>query len=89
MDIYVLRFAYCYRNRLLISLYWPETEMCSIRDDGELIIQNNAQRQSPRPMSNEWHYFRPTYLPTTYEQRSANCIGAMKKRYWRHVASSA
>jgi hypothetical protein len=29
-------FAYCYRNRLLILLYWPETEICSIRNDGKL-----------------------------------------------------
>jgi hypothetical protein len=34
--------AYCYRTRLLISLYWPETEMWSIRGDAELKNQNNA-----------------------------------------------
>jgi hypothetical protein len=36
--------------------------MCLIRDDGELKIKNNAQHHSPRPIHNNWHYFRPTLV---------------------------
>ncbi len=34
-----------------------------MRGDSKLNIQNNAQRQSPRPMFNKWHYFRHWTLP--------------------------
>jgi hypothetical protein len=37
-------------------------EIGSIRDDSELKIQNNAQRHSPRPIRNDWCYFRPTLV---------------------------
>jgi hypothetical protein len=36
--------------------------MYSIQDDGKLKIQNNALRHSPRPIRNNWHYFRPTLV---------------------------
>ncbi len=62
MDTYLWRFAYCYRNHPLILPYWRETEICSIRDDGELKIQNKAQCHSHRPIPNDWRYFRPTLV---------------------------
>jgi hypothetical protein len=38
----------CYfRNRLLISVYGPETEICLIQDNGQLRNFNNAQRHDP------------------------------------------
>jgi hypothetical protein len=37
-------------------------EICSIQDDSELKTKNNAQRHSPRPIHNDWHYFRPTLV---------------------------
>jgi hypothetical protein len=62
MDNCSQRFAYCYRTCLLISLYRLETEKCSIRDGGKLKILNDAQHHSPRPICNDWRYFRPTLV---------------------------
>ncbi len=52
MDNSSKHFAYCYRNSLIILLYWPETEICSIWDGSDIKIQNIAQRHSPRPIRN-------------------------------------
>ncbi len=64
MDTYLRRFAYCYRNRLSILPSWWKMEICSIQDNGELKIQNKAQCHSPRPIPNDWRYFRPTLVFT-------------------------
>jgi hypothetical protein len=37
-------------------------EICSMQDNGEIKNLNNAQRHSSRPLSNDWHYFRPTLV---------------------------
>jgi hypothetical protein len=44
-------------------------EICSIQDDRELKIKNNPQCHSPRPIPNNWCYFRPTLvlLDTTFK----------------------
>jgi hypothetical protein len=38
-------------------------EICSMRYDDEVkASQKNAQRHSPRPIPNDWRYFRPTLV---------------------------
>ncbi len=50
------------RTSMRRALYWPEIEMYLIRDDSELNKNNNAQRQSPMPITNNWRHFRPTFI---------------------------
>ncbi len=51
-----------FRNRLLISVYGPEIEICLIQDNGQLRNFNNAQRHDSMLTSNYWLFFSPTLV---------------------------
>jgi hypothetical protein len=49
-----IAYYFCCTDRKRKYVYYETT--------AELKLQNNAQRHSPRPIRNDWRYFRPTLV---------------------------